>query len=1010
MNIVIITTVAICFFGIIMYKKASVPTKNFTKDSTLFYIILAIGVITRLVFATLYYGHKTDVTDFLIWSDMVFENGIPSFYPSDSFTDYPPGYMYVLWVIGFFKNTFSLSRPISLILIKLPSILADAISAYIIYRYAIVKKKGNICCLSLLLIFNPATILNSSLWGQVDSVMTLFVLLTILFITEKKLYFAYFTFFISVFIKPQAFIFTPLLIWAFFEEMKNYFSFKKLLSHSGVILSAFVMVILLSLPFGLKYVISQYVDTLGSYQYATVNAFNFWAALGQNWVELNKFSSITGGVFLILITLSSFYILYKSKSQGKYFFTGVFLCFSTFMLSVKMHERYCYPALILCLFAFLLNNDLRHYILYILLTAIHFFNTAFILFVYETDPSRYFNCATVIIASFINILLYLYMAYASDKLDMPVKIKKNKPFFLPERTSGFKLFKTDYIIMATITLLYSIIGFYALGDTSVPQTEHRLSRNEIVIEFEKPEKVNHIKYFLGEIPLDEDNILSFTMKDAKGKTVSVTAENDAGVFSWHTLSAEGENISSVAISVTEKLSLKELSFYSDTSRLINVKNIDIYPHFFDEEGLTPIQSTYMNSAYFDEVYHARTAYEFIHRLPVYEWTHPPLGKVIIALGIEIFGMTPFGWRFMGALFGVLIVPLIYILAKAITKSTWITTATTLLFTFDFMHFTQSRLATVDVFLTFFIMLMYYFMLRYFEKSFYDTPLKKTLIPLCLCGISTGLSISTKWNGAYACFGILIIFIYVLLKRYREYSYAKNSPDGYTNGIAHKDIIDKFPKYTIITLCSCFIFFIIIPVIIYTLSYIPYLRANYQGIGGIIKNQVDIFTYHAQTVVKSTHPYSSPWYTWPVITRPVWYYSQSFLNGTKAGISAMGNPLVWWVGIASFVFCFIEAVFKKDKCAIFLVVAYLSNFLPWSLISRTTFIYHYFPSVPFVVLMIGYTIMKLYNKNRKIKKLTFIYVALAIILFIVFFPVISGAPTDASLVRAFLRWLPGWVLI
>lgn len=71
----------------------------------------------------------------------------------------------------------------------------------------------------------------------------------------------------------------------------------------------------------------------------------------------------------------------------------------------------------------------------------------------------------------------------------------------------------------------------------------------------------------------------------------------------------------------------------------------------------------MNSTYFDEIYHARTAWEHLNGVYPYEITHPPLGKIIISIGIALFGMTPFGWRFSGTLFGVLMLPVIYIFAK-----------------------------------------------------------------------------------------------------------------------------------------------------------------------------------------------------------------------------------------------------------------------------------------------------------------------------------------------------------
>ena len=73
---------------------------------------------------------------------------------------------------------------------------------------------------------------------------------------------------------------------------------------------------------------------------------------------------------------------------------------------------------------------------------------------------------------------------------------------------------------------------------------------------------------------------------------------------------------------------------------------------FDEQSEVPDTISQLNSMYFDEIYHARTAYEFLHGLPTYENTHPPLGKIFIALGVAIFGMNPFGWRIMGTLFGI----------------------------------------------------------------------------------------------------------------------------------------------------------------------------------------------------------------------------------------------------------------------------------------------------------------------------------------------------------------------
>ena len=131
-------------------------------------------------------------------------------------------------------------------------------------------------------------ILNSSLWGQVDSVYTLFVVLMLYLLTNKETIKSYFVFAVCIFIKPQAFMFMPLLIFGIIENVfLPKFDREKFIKNLLWGLGAVAMLFLLALPFGLGNVINQYKETLSSYPYLTVNAFNLWGALGQNWTELS---------------------------------------------------------------------------------------------------------------------------------------------------------------------------------------------------------------------------------------------------------------------------------------------------------------------------------------------------------------------------------------------------------------------------------------------------------------------------------------------------------------------------------------------------------------------------------------------------------------------------------------------------------------------------------------------------------------------------------------------------
>ncbi len=531
--------------------------------------------------------------------------------------------------------------------------------------------------------------------------------------------------------------------------------------------------------------------------------------------------------------------------------------------------------------------------------------------------------------------------------------------------------------------------------------------------------VSELKFYLGARELNStDRPLSVTAIDKNNKIVYSKNLTSGAVFYWSTENID-QNVSKLILStISPELYIEEMALTDSSNNPIEPTG---YVHsddsaLFDEQSLVPDRSSYRNSTYFDEIYHARTAYEFLHHLSVYEWTHPPLGKVFISIGIAISGMCPFGWRIAGTIFGILMIPLIYVFAKRLLGKSFLAVITCLLFTFDFMHFAQTRIATIDVYVTFFIIMMYFFMYKYATMSFFDTPLRKTFVPLAFCGISMGLGIASKWTGIYAGAGLAVIFFLIMAMRYREYSYAKREPKGETNGIKHSYVIENYASHTAKTIGWCLIFFVLVPALIYGLSYIPYLMTDgAQGIKTIFDNQESMLTYHGSTVLGSTHPFSSRWYEWIIMKRPIWYYSGSLDNGLKEGISSFGNPLVWWIGIPAFCWMVVTAVTNKDKTAIFLCIAYIAELLPWVGVERLTFIYHYFPCVPFITLMIGYSIKTIYDEARikHRKAITIgvcVYAAAVIGMFILFYPVLSGKPCSYEFAEHFLKWFDTWVLL
>ncbi|MEJ2664067.1 MAG: hypothetical protein P8107_08505 [Spirochaetia bacterium] len=207
-----------------------------------------------------------------------------------------------------------------------------------------------------------------------------------------------------------------------------------------------------------------------------------------------------------------------------------------------------------------------------------------------------------------------------------------------------------------------------------------------------------------------------------------------------------------------------------------------------------------------------------------------------------------------------------------------------------------------------------------------------------------------------------------------------------------------------------VFFIIIPAVIYFLAYLPIIAATAppRPVSFVINDQVDMYNYHSKLV--ATHPFASSWWQWPFMVRPLWYYSghQYLPPAVVSSIAAFGNPAVWWVGSLCLLAAVFIAIYKKDKRVLFIMIAFLSQYLPWIIIPRDlTFIYHFFTAVPFMVFCIVYVIMFILEKIPKARFGVYVYLVLVLVLFIVFYPVLSGLPVLKTY-AAFLRWFKSWV--
>lgn len=1088
-------------------KRKNYHSANQQQLNIAFGIAMSFSLLLRVYLAATSRGFESDIACFSAWAARIYTGGFSNFYMPDVFTDYPPGYIYILYPIGALLHHLQIHSfsALGLILLKMPSILCDMAAGIIIY---LIGRKhtteGTAVIISLLYLLNPAVLLNSVVWGQTDSCLTLCVLLLCLFLTESKVIPAGFTFAAGLLLKPQMLIFSPVLLYGIYEYgvcplfiRKNpripFKNLRPLLQIFAGGISAIAFLVLAMLPFGLHKVLPQYTDTLASYPYATVNAYNLWGFLGKNWTSQETLIGNTNityanvGTFaIVLLTLLSAFLFERLRKKGhpeKYFLTASFIITTMFLFSVRMHERYLYPAMVLLLITCIYCRKYNFIPAYLMLSLGHTANVWYVLFHY--DPGTYFSTQheTVILLSGLMLLCTAYYYYclirlciknckfnkhgsgtdsankqiaelpsSTDTYDTPYitkndtcvmlensssnnktseKSKDDTPFFTKKSPNPMLFFldpaclfkprkplasnpskplkKKDFALICIITCIYTIIAFCNLGYRKAPETEHLWKANDtILLQFETTSTPAELCYYLR----TEKDIAAFLQQSSDahnwGNDQNLSMKN---VFTWNQASLTTEQTYIKLTNHSEDATVGEFIFRDAEGTVVTPINVANYPALFDEADTLPKTFDYRSSAYFDEIYYFRTANEFITGQPAYENTHPPLGKSLIALGALLFGTNPFGFRFTGTLFGILMLPFLYIFARNITDNKFISSIVTICFAFDFMHYTQTRLATIDVYIVFFIILMFCFMERYLRLSFYDTKLTKTFLPLGLSGIAFGLGIACKWSGFYAGAGLAILFFASLYQRFQEYRYACAHPQERTNGIAHSHIIKSFLPNTCKTIGFCMVFFVVIPLIIYILSYLPFRDYSQNGLlTRMWNNQFTMFNYHSK--LEATHPYSSLWYEWPTMIRPVFYFSKTVGDGLYQGISAFGNPLVWFTAIPALLYTICAALLKKDKTASFLCISFLAQFLPWTLIRRCTFLYHYFPSVPFLVLMIGFTMTQMHKKIRPqiFYPLCVAYCAAVIAMFVMFYPVITGTPVSGDYVSTYLKWMDSWVLI
>lgn len=463
-----------------------------------------------------------------------------------------------------------------------------------------------------------------------------------------------------------------------------------------------------------------------------------------------------------------------------------------------------------------------------------------------------------------------------------------------------------------------------------------------------------------------------------------------------------------------------------------------------------------NTLVFDEVYYANFATNYLTDTPFFDG-HPPLAKYIIAFGIWFSRYFPFPKNnLVNGLSGYLLSPLQYrwlnaftgsfipLLVAAIAYNLSYRYSFCLLVGFftacDGIFLVESRYALINQYVVFFGLLAQLL----FLLALANEGVKFNLL-LLFAGIIFGASISCKWNGLSFLLGIylpcfLLRAAKFLIAKYQSFCIFKKREKSYFQ-INNISLIEKIASINFIKL----VFFLgVVPVIIYSLIWIPHLQLDTRY--GFLEVHQKILQFHKGLGGNHSyiHPYCAPWYTWPLMIRPIAYYYQMassikdrlpvfgppLPNGTGKvlyDVHAMGNPFLWWFGLAAILFVAFAflwqlafANFHKNNVAVttsisvdmgislFLLCNYAANLLPWAGVSRCVFIYHYMTSVVFAFLAIAWLVdrcLASYNLVLRASGVTIIFLIVAG--FVFWMPIYLGLPLSPEGYKMRM-WFDSWI--
>lgn len=615
------------------------PPPGALAASTTLVVLLLGALALRLTIAYILFpssGFETDISSYVAWALTMAREGPGGFYANAGFVDYPPGYLLVLWPIGLVAQALGGTDPgaIATPLVKLPAMLADIGVGWLLYRLVLGwawpsrRAEGMALAAAALYVLNPVTWYDSALWGQTDSVGALVLLMGVAALVRGNSEGAAFLGVVAALVKPQfGVVLIPLVAVVLLRRhllrpgsgprhvpwgptwLRGWLAREQgwpRLVTSG--LAALVTFHVVALPFGLG--IPEYLElmgrTAGGYEYLTVNAFNPWALVGLEgntalaWAMpfwqpdtvplfLGASAFLVGAVLLVGGFLYGLANMLVRDERRTIILAAIFLAMAFFVLPTRVHERYLMPV--------------------------------FALLPLLAVASR--SWLVVLVGLSVATLINLHAVLTYDLWGSANVI--GLPFAEESRTP---LFVVAAVLLVTGAFLFTAWRLWR----GAAREDDALARASREVD--------------GTVLVPTPTGVAATGPAAGQAWTTTGAAGAAGSSGWDEPVRPPSALDWIVDRITPRPLRADRSaslVLEPPGRLDRLDLVMVLLVLVSAMTLRGFRVEEPYDMYFDEVYHARTAMEFLQHWryddphDIYEWTHPHLAKYAMALGIELLG-------------------------------------------------------------------------------------------------------------------------------------------------------------------------------------------------------------------------------------------------------------------------------------------------------------------------------------------------------------------------------------